>query len=360
MMISVKWSPEFSSFYFSLGSAVFKSFFPAFLSSLVYVLLFYVTDLEEDDDQIFDHPYPMGALISALTFLLAFRANFAYNRYWEAVTAIHQMHSKWLDVGMDMAAFHLQSDRYEKRRPPSFGQHPELTDLNRHRERENETTLEELEEQLNSAPDVPSNSLRSRVQRSFFRRRRRKPRNEGDNNAPNKNDNDPSSVLAKDVVLAMSKPQKRKKYKSINRTTTPAKTSATFTSVFASVFSSRPKTPIPVETSSSTNLVVRTDSARHFDQAWEHGKPPLFLQEGAHLLSLLSAVAFSTLRNDLEQADTPLTTFIPGAPWPHVDPDAYGADVRKDWVSCTIDGRRQVASSVNRIGLALYNIVSIC
>ena len=40
----------------------------------------------------------------------------------------------------------------------------------------------------------------------------------------------------------------------------------------------------------------------------------------------------STLRNDLEQADSPLTSFIPGVPWPHVDPDAYGADVRKDWV----------------------------
>ena len=40
----------------------------------------------------------------------------------------------------------------------------------------------------------------------------------------------------------------------------------------------------------------------------------------------------STLRNDLEQADSPLTTFIPGVPWPHVDPDSYGADVRKDWV----------------------------
>ena len=45
----------------------------------------------------------------------------------------------------------------------------------------------------------------------------------------------------------------------------------------------------------------------------------------------------STLRNDLEQADSPLTTFLPGVPWPHVDPDSYGADVRKDWVRLTND-----------------------
>ena len=262
-----------------------------------------------------------GALISALTFLLAFRANFSYNRYWEAVTAVHQMHSKWLDVGMDLAAFHLQSARYEKARPRAFGEHPELTDINRFRERENETTLEELAEQLNTAEEVQSHSLRSRIQRSFFRRRKKK-----------RDESKSEEEMAKNAVLAIPKPKKKKKkYKSINAP--PAKTSAAFTSVFASVFSTlgRPKQKL----ADPANLIVRTDSQRHFDQAWEYGKPPLFLQEAAHLLSLLSAVAFSTLRNDLEQADSPLTTFIPGIPWPNVDPDSYGADIRRDWSHST-------------------------
>jgi hypothetical protein len=59
--------------------------------------------------------------------------------------------------------------------------------------------------------------------------------------------------------------------------------------------------------------------------------PSLFLEETAHLLSLLSAVAMSTLRNDLENAESPLIEFVPNEPWPHVDPDAYSADVRKEW-----------------------------
>ena len=59
--------------------------------------------------------------------------------------------------------------------------------------------------------------------------------------------------------------------------------------------------------------------------------PPLFLEEAAHLLSLLSAVALSTLRNDLAEAESPLIEFTPGAPFPHADPDAYSADVRKGW-----------------------------
>lgn len=260
---------------------------------MVYVLLYHTLDLEDDDNQIADHPYPFGALIAALTFLLAFRANFAYNRYWEAVSAIHQMHSKWLDVGMDLAAFHLQSDRYKDKRPPAFGEHADLTDVNRHRERENETTLEELEEQLNSSmEDETRQSLRSRIRRRFSRRRRGDANDNNPTNAAMTATTKNSSINNPQPVLAMSKPKPRKKkYKSISRTT-PTTTSATFTSVFASVFRMAPKLPSPLLTQdgSSTNLVVRTDSARHFDQAWKHGQPPLFLQEAAHLLSLLSAV----------------------------------------------------------------------
>lgn len=58
---------------------------------------------------------------------------------------------------------------------------------------------------------------------------------------------------------------------------------------------------------------------------------PYFLETAAHLLSLMSAVAFSTLRNDLEEAESPLAEFRPGAPWPHVDPDSYQRKIRKGW-----------------------------
>lgn len=49
--------------------------------------------------------------------------------------------------------------------------------------------------------------------------------------------------------------------------------------------------------------------------------PSLFLQELAHLCSLMNAVALSTLRNDREGATSPLGVYRPGAPWPEVDPD---------------------------------------
>jgi len=53
---------------------------PALLSSIIYLVLYRTLDLEVDGNEIMDHPYPMGALVAAFTFLLSFRANFAYNR----------------------------------------------------------------------------------------------------------------------------------------------------------------------------------------------------------------------------------------------------------------------------------------
>jgi hypothetical protein len=212
------------------------------------------------------------------------------------------MHSKWLDAAMDLAAFHLQSAQYENKRPPAFGEHPHLTDLHRYREREYETTLEDLQEQLENMPEMASISFRSRVQRTFFRRRK-KNRNGNDGEKKNNINNLLSEQdKARQAILSRPKTQQnKKKYKSINKS--PSKTSATFTSVFASVFTSRAKEPPPVD--SNKNLVVKTDSQR-LDN--ENDLPSLFLQEAAHLMSLLSAVAMSTLRNDMEQADSPLSS----------------------------------------------------
>lgn len=110
------------------GSAVFKSCTPALLSSIIFVILFQFTDISQlSEDPILFHPYPMGALIAAFSFLLVFRANFSYNRYWQAHTAIHQMHSKWLDCATELTAFHLQSTCFDSVRPPTFGEHAQNT-----------------------------------------------------------------------------------------------------------------------------------------------------------------------------------------------------------------------------------------
>jgi predicted membrane chloride channel (bestrophin family) len=49
--------------------------------------------------------------------------------------------------------------------------------------------------------------------------------------------------------------------------------------------------------------------------------PSLFLQEAAHLFSLTSAVAMASLRADMEGCASPLVEYIPGQPFPPVNPD---------------------------------------
>jgi hypothetical protein len=59
--------------------------------------------------------------------------------------------------------------------------------------------------------------------------------------------------------------------------------------------------------------------------------PSLYLQETAHLISLLNAVALSTLRNDIDIAASPITPYIPGVPWPDVDPDNLPKETKQKY-----------------------------
>lgn len=52
----------------------------------------------------------------------------------------------------------------------------------------------------------------------------------------------------------------------------------------------------------------------------------LFLQELTHLASLCVAVAFSTLRSDIEGTEAPLNMYKAGSPWPETDPDKLKKD----------------------------------
>lgn len=58
--------------------------------------------------------------------------------------------------------------------------------------------------------------------------------------------------------------------------------------------------------------------------------PSLFLQELAHLASLCTAVAFCTLRNDVEGSKSPLDVHEPGAPFPAVDPDDLSKETKTE------------------------------
>lgn len=203
------------------------------------------------------------------------------------------MHSKWLDVGTELASFHLQSTKY-KRKPPAFGHHPEIVSIERERERYNELNREELEqriEELQHVDDVVS--LRTKFRRwSGNAKAKRARRNQIQQQEEQEEPQEFSQVPERKVTFNVDVPV------------------------------------IENEDDERREKFQRVKSTK-VNEEWKQAS--LFLQETAHLLSLLSAVAMSTLRNDLEGAESPLSTFTPNASWPCEDPDAYNADVRKGW-----------------------------
>jgi predicted membrane chloride channel (bestrophin family) len=86
------------------GSAAYRAVIPGLLSVACLLLIRYYRNGdgtfsgEARDENDLQHPYAIGILVSATSFLIVFRANQGYNRYWEACGSLHQMMSKWLDA----------------------------------------------------------------------------------------------------------------------------------------------------------------------------------------------------------------------------------------------------------------------
>lgn len=305
------------------GSALYKGTVPALISTSILLILEFLSEepTHETDLRWFAHPYPIASMIAAFTFLLSFKCSFSYNRYWEACTSLFQMQSKWLDVGIELAAWHLQSKRYNEVRPPAFGAHPELDSVERRRENTNTMTPQKLKAILeqdtdsvnstgeeNNASFATVNEVEKR--RSLWKRiktRSKKKYMTAASNAKsgqatpiNKGNNQGKSINSQASVRSFSGGAFKHAKKSINST------------------SAAELTPFDRKSRMSRLMsVTNLDGGMENEQA-----PSLFLQEATHLLSLLSAVAFTTLRSDLSKAPAPLCEYETGSPWPSVDPDS--------------------------------------
>jgi hypothetical protein len=197
------------------------------------------------------------------------------------------MQSKWLDAGSSMAAFHLQSKAYEKVQPPSFGSHQEINDVVLERQRSTDTAtperrMERINESINNSTTAPSKQS-SKFGQFLMSKKKKIKKN--------------LVVELPDVRLINAK---KNSIGQIPRPKTRAFRRCSFTMNSA-------------DDMSSSGITI---SGRPKETL-----PSLFLQEGAHLVSLLSAVALSTLRNDIDGTESPLTEFVPGKVWPAFNSD---------------------------------------
>ena len=347
------------------GSPVYSVLFPTMCSTGFLVLLDYIRDdAISTDERLVQHPYSIGAFIAIFSFLLTFRLNYAYQRYWEGATAVHQMISKWVDTAMLLAAFHYQAESFENYKPPAFGNHPTAVavDLQRERIQENPSSLEDTLANITLLQDQQQNQIHQRRSwlspLSMFRKQGRRAqlrRQQQQSSSSNGSGvarvtfdiNTKNKVLGRAISEHSSRSRDSSQAKS--RIPIPLRFQEKFQGGVAATSSSSYASfgSINLQSDSNANLEVyqmEGSSPDVHDRRALLSKsmsivqkrsvrllaPSLFFQELAHLVSLLSGIAMSTLRNDIEGFDAPLKEYIPGKPWPPVDPDSVSdSDIRQ-------------------------------
>ncbi|KAL7562992.1 hypothetical protein ACA910_018629 [Epithemia clementina (nom. ined.)] len=319
------------------GSPVYKVLLPTFLSTGFLLVLDYFR--KDDGYRFVQHPYAIGAFVGFFSFLLTFRLNFAYSRYWEGATAVHSMISKWVDLAMLLAAFHYQADSFKDVQPPSFGNNPTAVAVDLQRERV-QSNIPTLEETMANVQALEEQGEQGRKTSGLLGMRRRKPPSNKSNKNHNKAKRDHVDINTKARVVLKYLNRAATEHESCgesSRIPIPVRFQERFQQASMAVIKGAneeehhkaPSTPLssPANTSNTNFSQKSVLQSRHVDMP----APSLFFQELAHLVSLLTGVAMSTLRNHLEGFEAPMVEYIPGKPWPPVDPDELSKELKEKY-----------------------------
>lgn len=374
------------------GSSVYKVIIPALLSTLIFFGYHYFPfvlnsyqrkrrpNIDGDDTihedipeviKIIQHPYTIGAFIAFYTFLLTFRLNFAYGRYWESASAIHQMLSKWLDGAMMLTSFHYQSKQYNYIIPQTFGelskngcngdkQRVVTADEIKGRERNypgpvsydqtyevlQQIELKELREQENALLKTqrPSKSLLHRIYGFCFRNKlKAKKRVSITSQAKSINNKKQSLFVSNRIIDENNIFEIDDEYDDSVAIPIPLRFQQQFL-LSETVYDHQDDNKNNPDDMYNNNAIGHKDrqpelqKTKNKERPTSHIRermppPSLFLQETAHLFSLLSAVALSTLRNHtiediVEKTFLPINEYYPGQTWPPVDSDQLDYNVK--------------------------------
>eukprot|EP00931_Biecheleriopsis_adriatica_P040807 TRINITY_DN23371_c0_g1_i1.p1 TRINITY_DN23371_c0_g1~~TRINITY_DN23371_c0_g1_i1.p1 ORF type:complete len:390 (+),score=55.54 TRINITY_DN23371_c0_g1_i1:119-1288(+) len=81
---------------------------PGLIAMAISLGLSFIKEADEhirERSEFISHPYAFQLFAYLLGFLMVFRTNFAYQRYWEAIGAMQNMAAKWLDGALMGIAF---------------------------------------------------------------------------------------------------------------------------------------------------------------------------------------------------------------------------------------------------------------
>lgn len=287
----------------------------------LYFILFYLDNTSEDEGYL-NHPYAVGVLVSSVSFLIIFRANYGYQRYWEACTCVHHLMSKWMDCAMFIGVFHLQSDHFKDMNPPNFFDYRDLNDLNLTRDRESTPPPldEEFFNDIGSPTAASERSVKIGLSHSDVSSQLRRRRFEKSIHSTKNTVNDASRDTidrSHDQTCLFGPGRLDGGWGMIYPNDINGKPTATYYDIQKF---GKDASRIPPSEPADKKGFASTKGGR---------TPSLFLQELTHLASLLCAVALTTLRNDLDDVESPLGVYTPGQKWPEVDPHYLSKDVRR-------------------------------
>lgn len=97
---------------FTLNGSIYLNVVPRILVSIIVVLLLKLLPLATDDSsdrpyfsEVLEHQFTYQIFTYVLGFVLVFRINLAYMRWWDARTAIEGMSSRWFDAALLACTF---------------------------------------------------------------------------------------------------------------------------------------------------------------------------------------------------------------------------------------------------------------
>ena len=209
------------------------------------------------------------------------------------------MSSKWLDTAICMSAFHYQSAQFDDIKPPSLGALKDGVAAEQIRGRER--NFVGASQQETEMRFYVKRSTKTSMWDRLLLRRRKQP--------------DPEEKFqAKSINFSISA---RTPSKNDLSSTIPIPTR--FQDQFLRAGEGDPSyNEDETAEDRRKRWRVKQSHAYHNLNRLRRAKlprPSLFLQETAHLISLLSAVAMSTLRSDIDQAVAPVTAYVPGMAW---------------------------------------------
>jgi hypothetical protein len=295
------------------GSAIYRSVIPGLFAVGFYLLIRLHFHHNHNGDQL-GHPYAIGVLVSSTTFLIVFRASQGYSRYWEATSCIYQMMSKWMDSASHTAVYHMQCDHYDKIKPPSFYDHPDLDALFLTRDRERVRDIHSMDfDDIDLVGDTRRATTADRALHG--KRASRRSINLVDVAhvpiVPSAKVRKHAFAKGKRVVSAMS----ARDFVGDSINPRPLMGLDRLDGNWGNLFDDGKSTYYDPH-----RPMAAFDDRKGFASICGGRTPPLFLQELAHLSSLLTAVALSTLRNDVDGSESPLDLYEVGSPWPAADP----------------------------------------